>query len=112
MLHVIESASEIAADGGRGRVVVESDCGGPPFTKAFAELESQDTRNLALNWAGTHGISSASLNGFSSAPYPVNVDGRSMEAIRGEKGEALPQNHQKMQPARYRVDVPVCRPAR
>lgn len=112
MLNVIESACQFAADGSRGTVVIESDQGGPPFTDAFQELDSQDAVALAQQYAVTRGCSPAYLNGNKGSIYPVNKDGLSLEHVRGDKGEALPQQHPKMQPTRYRVDVPVSRPIR
>jgi hypothetical protein len=112
VLQVIVEASQFAPDGSRGTVVIESDCTGPPFTEAFQELESQAAVSLAQQYATTQGCSPAYLNGNKSGAYPVNADGLSLEQVRGGKGEPLPQTHPKMQPARYRVDVPVSRPLR
>lgn len=112
MLQVIPEASLFHPDGSRGTVVIESDQGGPPFTDAFQELESQGAVQLAQQYATSQGCAPAYLNGNKIGPYPVNNDGLSLEQVRGPKGEALPQQHPKMQPFRYRVDVPVSRPLR
>lgn len=112
MLQVIPEASQFHPDGSRGTVVIESTAPGPPFTEAFQELEGQQAVALAQQYAVTQGCSPAYLNGNKIGPYPVNAQGLSLELVRGDKGEALPQQHPKMQPARYRVDVPVSRPLR
>ena len=112
MLKVVVEASQFQPDGSRGMVVVESDCVGPPFTEAFSELESQQAVHVAQQYATTQGCSPAYLNGNKIGPYPVNAEGLSLEQVRGPKGEALPQTHPRMQPAKYRVEVPVSRPLR
>lgn len=112
MLRVIEEASEFQPDGSRGVVVVESDQGGPPFTDAFQELDGAAAVHLAQQYATTKGCSPAYLNGNKTGAYPVNAEGLSLEHVRDEKGGALPQQHPRMQPQRYRVDIPVSRPLR
>lgn len=109
MLRVVEEASQIAPDGSRGVVVVESDCPGPTFEAAFAELDTQRTVELAQGWAATKGCAPACLNGNKTSPYPVNADRVPLEQVRGPKNEMLPQTHPMMQPAAYRIDVPVAR---
>lgn len=111
-LRVVELASEIAPDGSRGNIVVESSLSGPPFSKAFDELESRDATNIALAWAASKGVTPANMNGFVSAPYPVTAAGLSLEQVKGPGGESLPQAHELMQPAHYRISVPVIKPAR
>jgi hypothetical protein len=32
-----------------------------------------------------------------------------LEQVRGDQGEVLPPQHPRMQVARYRIDIPVCR---
>ncbi len=112
MLQVVEAACKFEPDRSRGTVVIESDCQGPPFTEAFTELEGQDSVKLAQQYACTLGCAPAYLNGNKGSPYPVNAEGLSLENVRDEKGQALHQSHPRMQPARYRVDVPVSRPIR
>ena len=72
----------------------------------------QDARALAQGYAAQLGIAPAFINGNVIGPYPVNKEGLSLEHVRDEHGHPLPANHARMQPARYRVDVPVCRPLR
>lgn len=112
MLQVIVEASKIAPDGSRGTVVVESDQEGPPFTAAFHELEGADVVALAQQYAATKGCTPAYLNGNKGSIYPVNAEGQSLEHVRDGNGHALPQQHPRMQPKRYRVDIPVSRPIR
>lgn len=111
-LLIVEAACQTTPDRSRGMIVVESDCEGPPFTDAFHELDSQDARALAQGYAAQLGIAPAFINGNVQGPYPVNFEGLSLEHVRDGDGKALPQNHPRMQPKRYRVDVPVTRPLR
>lgn len=111
-LSVVESACQFASALDRGVITIESDLTGPPFSNAFEELQSQAAKDLALSYATQRGVVPAFLNSMTVQPYPVNSDGLSMEQVRGPGNEPLPQNHPKMQPARYRVDVQVARPFR
>ena len=108
-MRVIDEASQFSPDGSRGMVVIESDEGGPPFTAAFTELEGMTAVAMAQQYATGRGCSPACLNGNKIGPYPVNAEGVNLELVRGDKGEALPQQHPRMQVARYRLDVPVAR---
>lgn len=112
MLKIVQSACVFSPDRGRGVVVVESDCSGPPFLEAFNELEGQAAVQMAQAFAASLGCAPAYLNGNKIGPYPVNSEGKSMEHVRGENGEVLPPQHPLMQPANYRVDIPVSRPIR
>jgi len=111
MLQVVESACRFQPDMSRGNVVVESSCDGRTggFQEAFSELDSMDARSMATGFAARHGMGDPRINGNVSSPYPVNADGVSLEAVKDGEGNPLPQTHPKMQPARYRVDVPVTR---
>jgi hypothetical protein len=111
-LLVVENACTQTADGSQGVIVIESDCDGPPFTEAFQELESADARRLAQSFAQKAGIAPAHINGNVLGPYPVNFEGLSLEHVKDGKGKPLPASDKRMQPARYRVDVPVIRPFR
>lgn len=112
VLQVIESASRFEADVSRGVVVIESDCTGPPFDSAFTELSSMDSTRMAQGYASTLGCAPAYLNGNREGPYAVNSEGLSLEQVRDGKGQPLPQQHPRMQVAKYRIDVPVSRPMR
>jgi hypothetical protein len=112
MLSVAEKFCQFHADRSRGMVVVESDAEGPPFTQSFAELESVDARTLAQGYAATQGVVSARINGNLSSPYPVNAQGEPLDAVKGPDGSPLPAAHPRMQPSKYRIDVPVCTPLR
>jgi len=112
VLKVVEAACVFEPDRSRGQVTIESDQGGPPFTDAFQELEGQGSVQLAQQYACAMGCAPAYLNGNKIGPYPVNAEGLSLENVRDEKGQPLHQSHPRMQPSRYRVDVPVSRPIR
>lgn len=112
MLSVVESACDFSGDLSRGNVVLESDCDGPPFNEAHDELKGRDAVTTAQAYAAQRGCSPAHLNGQPIGPYPVNADGEPLDRVRDGKGDALPQTHPRMQPARYRIDVPVTRPMR
>ena len=111
-LLIVEKACSVTPDRSRGVIVVESDNVGPPFTEAFHELDGQDARSLAQGYAAQLGVAPAFINGNVIGPYPVNKEGMSLEHVRDGDGHPLPANHERMQPARYRIDVPVNRPLR
>lgn len=111
-LQIVTAACEFAPDRSRGKVVLESDCGGPPFHESFDELNSQEAVQLALNFASQMGCAPAHLNGNKSSPYAVNGEGLSLDAVKDGQGNVLPATDPRMQPVRYRVDVPVSRPMR
>ena len=108
MLQVVEAACEFAPDMGRGIVVIESDQT-TNFGLAIEELASADARNAALGFAASKGMGDPRINGNPSGVYPINSQGLSLENVRGDDGKPLPQTHPRMQPARYRVDIPVTR---
>lgn len=112
-VHVVAKACRIEPDCSRGVITLESDLGGGGnFADAIYELEASETRNFALGAAARAGISNPHINGNLSGIYPVNSEGLSLDQVKDEKGEALPARHPRMQPARYRIDVPVSRPIR
>lgn len=112
MLNIVVAACDFADDRSRGTVVVESDLGpkGGNFQEAFSELESQGTVQMAQAYAAQCGCAPARINGNKIGPYPVNSEGLSLENVKDSGGRNLPPQHPRMQPLRYRVDVPVCRP--
>jgi len=111
-LTIVTERSKFEPDMSRGTVVVESDSGGPPFNEAFAELDGVAATNLACQFAASLGCAPAYLNGNKLGPYAVNEAGVPLDEVRGPGGRPLPQTDPLMQPARYRVDVPVTRPMR
>lgn len=108
-LIVVAEASKFADDMSHGVVVVE--CVEPrEFNLAIEELSAVAARQLALGYAASRGVADPRINGSPGFPYPVNKDGQSLEQVKdGETGEPLPAKHPKMQPARYRIDIPVTR---
>ena len=112
MLHVVIKDCIIQDDRASGKIVVESDCSGPPFLEAFTELDSLDARKMAQGYAATQGIAPAHINGNVQGPYPVNGKGILLDEVRDNSGKPLPPQHPDMQPKYYRIDVPVCRPLR
>jgi hypothetical protein len=112
MLRVVIKDCIIQDDRSAGKIVVESDCTGPPYQAAFTELDTLDARKLAQGYAASVGIAPAHINGNVQGPYPVNSAGTPLEDVRGDKGQTLPPQHPLMQPKSYRIDVPVCRPLR
>ncbi len=111
-LQIVEKACTVTPDRGRGVIVVESTCQGPPFAESFHELDGQDARALAQGYAAQLGIAPAFINGNVEGPYPVNGEGLSLEHVVDKDGRALPPQHPRMQPKAYRISVPVCRPLR
>jgi hypothetical protein len=112
VLNIVVNACNFQPDRSRGVVVIESDLGpkGGNFQEAFSELESQATVQMAQGYAAQCGCAPAMLNGNKQGPYPVNSEGLSLEHVKDDRGNNLPPQHPRMQPVRYRVDVPVCRP--
>jgi hypothetical protein len=112
VLNIVVAACQFQPDRSKGVVVVESDLGssGGSFQQAFSELESQDAVNVAQRYAVQCGCAPARLNGNKIGPYPVNSEGLSLEHVKDGNGNPLPPQHPRMQPARYRLDVPVCQP--
>lgn len=94
-LSVIEAATE--HDGTAGVVVLESDIDGPPFTDAFAELNSSSAKNLAIETAAKGGLADPRCNGMAHSPYATD-----------DKGEMI-TDAVKQRIHRYRVDIPVTR---
>jgi len=109
MLKVVSEESKFEEDFSRGVVVVESD-NTANFGLAIEELGSTQTRTLAAGFAAQKGMGSPRINGNVGPAYPVNVEGKPLEAVRGDKDEVLPLTHPKMRPAAYRIDVPLTRP--
>ncbi len=112
MLSIVTSKCQFGNTLENGTVVVESDKSGPPFHDAFEELKDRRAVDLATKYADSQGISPAWLNGSVGSPYPVNKHGVPLEEVRGPNGKPLPQTHEDMQPALYRVDIKVQRPIR
>jgi hypothetical protein len=111
-LNIVGKACQFSSDLSKATITIESDLPGPPFTDGIYELEQVGARNLAIAYAGQVGMGVAHLNGNTSSVYPVNSDGVPLHEVRGPAGEPLPPQHPKMQPARYRIDVPVTKPIR
>lgn len=107
-LHVIAAASKFTDDNGQGVVVVECDRASH-FNLAIEELQGTPARNLAIKFAAERGLGDPRINGNIGYPYAINSEGLSLELVKDGEGNPLPQTHPRMQPARYRVDVPVCR---
>lgn len=112
MVSVVESACQFMPDLSRGTVVLESDVEGPDFSSAFDELGALEARGMAQAYAASRGCAPAYINGNVVGPYPVNSQGLPLDEVRGQKSEVLPQQHPRMQPARYRLEVLVSRPLR
>lgn len=111
-LSIVESVSKFAQDKSHATVVVESDLG-PPFSRAFAELDGFDAVSLAQDFAARNGCAPAYVNGNKDGPYPVNSDGVPLDEVhRDENGNPLSDLHPKMQPVRYRLTIPIARPFR
>ena len=107
-LKVIPEACKFTEDGGQGVVTVECDRT-QQFNLAIEELQGTASRGLAIRYAAERGMGDPRINGNIGYPYAVNAEGLSLELVKGEDGNPLPQQHPRMQPARYRVDVPVTR---
>lgn len=112
MIHVVEAACQFTQDRSRGTVVLESDVTGPDFSEAFRELGSTDARGVAQTYASAQGCAPAYINGNVIGPYPINAKGFPLDQVTGPGGQPLPVSHPDLQPARYRLEVPVSRPLR
>jgi hypothetical protein len=108
MLHIVEAACQFTQDYASGVVVLESDIT-DHFPSAIEELGTTEARNMSLGFAAQKGCPDPRINGQTAGAYPINVEGLPLEQVRGEDGQALPPQHPRMQVARYRIDIPVCR---
>lgn len=109
MVTVVPDACQFDPDHVRGTVVLESDLPGPPFNAAIDELTTMAARTAALQYAQSKGVVPACQNGNVIQPYAVNVDGVLLDEVRDPQGKPYPANHPKVQPAKYRAEVPVAR---
>jgi hypothetical protein len=80
------------------------------FPRAIEELGGVDARNLALQYAAQCGMGDPRINGNTSGAYPVNSEGKALDAVRDKDGNVPPPQAPEMQIAHYRIDIPVCRP--
>jgi len=87
-LHVVE----MSAPAGKQQVTLTSDK--PEHNLAIAELQSADARRMAIQHAGSRGITNARCE-MPSAPYPVDPTG---EPVADPIKQKI---------ASYRVDVPI-----
>lgn len=104
---VLEAECAFSADNAKATIVVEHE--GTDFPRAIEELGSTASRNLAISYASAAGVGDARLNGNIEGPYAVNEEGTPLEEVKGPGGKPYPPQHPKMQPYRYRANVPVCR---
>lgn len=107
-LHVVEAACRFSQDRAQATIFIESDIT-HDFPAAIEGLSSTEARNLALGYAAQSGVPDPRLNGNVPHPFPINSEGLSLEQVRDEVGNSLPPQHPRMQIARFRVEVPVCR---
>ena len=108
-LQVVEQASKVDESGSDAVVVVESD-EVTNFGLAIEELQSSTAKHMACQWASQKGLAPAACKPHGAGAYPINGEGLSLEYVLDEETkEPLPPQHPRMQPARYRIDVPVAR---
>lgn len=108
-LHVVGDACKFNDDMGQGVVVIENDRVSD-FGIAIEELGMIDARNMAIRYAASKGMGDPRINGNLSGAYPVNNEGLSLDQVHNrDGGGSLPAQHPRMQPSRYRIDVPVTR---
>lgn len=105
LFYVLEPACTFATDNSRAIVVIES--ANDNGAQAIEELSTADARNLALGYASRRGVSDPRLSGVTPYPYPVNSEGLTLDRVVDQAGQPLPPQSPRMQPARYRVDIPV-----
>lgn len=107
-MHVVESACSWSADLAGGRVVIESD--NPDFPRAIQELSGMGPRHMAVAFAVRKGMPKPQINGNMIGPYAVNEDFVPLDLVSDhDSHEPLPPQHRRMQPAFFRVEVPVYR---
>ena len=104
-IRVIPEASKFDDSLTTGEIVLESD--DTNFPRAIDSLSEMASKHLALGYAARNGVRDPSLNGISTSVYPVNLEGKSLEDVKGDGGEALPPTHRLMRPARYRINIPI-----
>lgn len=111
MLQIVPGECKFEPDFSRGVVVIESS-EERDFGLAFHELGEITARTQAQGYAASRGVVAARINGNTEGPYPVNSDGVSLDKVVDASGRSLPPTDPKMQPHRYRLDIPVCQPLR
>lgn len=104
---VIPEASNCLRDLSKIDVCLESDVSRPPFNAAFDELNSSEAKTYAQAYANQVGVNPAVLDPNSEAPFPVNVEGIPLDAIRDGQNQPLPMTDPRMQVARYRKVIRV-----
>lgn len=104
-MQIVESASKFSSDYASGLVVVSSET--KPFPVAIGELRGPDARRMAAAYAVQHGVADAHVQQIGS-PYSVNAEGKTQEEVLRATPD-LPPSHPSLQPAGYRIDVPVVR---
>ena len=107
-MQVVEKLCEFGADMSSGRIMIQSN-EDSNFGQAIEELSSVEARNLAIAHAAKNGMADPRINGTVEHPFAVNEYGKSLDEVKDADGNSLPPQHPKMQPAAYRVSVPVCR---
>ena len=106
-LFVVEDKSSLSADRSHATVFIQSRVNRAPFGLAIEELGSTAARRLAQSFAAARGVATPSINGNNVGPYPVNDDGIPLDQIADATGKPLDPQHAKMQPAAYRVEIPI-----
>ncbi len=104
---VLEDECQFAADNSKATIFLENQ--NLDFPRAIEELGSVDSRNLAIGYASKCGVGDARQNGNIIGPYAVNEDGVPLDEVADQRGKPYPPQHPKMQPRKYRVEVPICR---
>jgi hypothetical protein len=108
-LFVVEDACTFGSDRAKGTIVIEST--DDDFPRAIENLRSVDARNLAIGYAASHeGMGDPRINGNLIGPYAVNNKGVPVDKVMDDSQGKLPVDHPSLQPAAYRVEVPVTRP--
>lgn len=107
-LFVVVEQCKFAADRSAATITVEARRR-DNFSLAIEDLQGTPARHLAISFAAQQGVPDPRQNGNVVGPYPVNSEGTPLENVVDQAGQPLPQQDPRMQPAAYRVDVPVCR---
>jgi len=105
-MKIAGEACAFSADRTSGNVVIQAKAMG---AEAFDTLKSAEARYKALAHAAQNGMADPRVNGFPIGPYPVNRHGEPLEDVANRRNKPLQPDHPDMQPAAYRIDVPVCR---
>ncbi len=100
MINIVEVT--LTGDGSRGSVLIESDA--KKLGSQIEELSSAGAREDVLLAAVKEGIKGQpGISRTVDPPYPINLEGETIEDLKDEEGNPLPPTAPRCQPVKYRA---------